>query len=299
MKKLKTLISELEIPLTAEVQIVNRRFVQSLESITLDNFSEQRARKVLENIDALVIRFTAFANKWTRKSVSNIYINGRVKTVHDLIKIGYENPKNPGNHQETLVEMQKTVFAYLADAANSMKQFAAKYINSIRDALDAIKQIPAQVKEFKIGGTIDIEDIIEEAIEKKEAVAFTKKGIMRRLLELVESASFVQIGNRTYDLRYYSDMVARTELAKAFTKATLETMKEFGDDLVTYSTHADPCPICAQFEGNIYSISGKSKIYPALPFGAEPPVHPNCGHRLIPLNESESGMAIPNSLGTI
>jgi len=49
---------------------------------------------------------------------------------------------------------------------------------------------------------------------------------------------------------------------------------------VQVSSHGTVCEICAQYEGKVYSISGKTLGYPIL--DARTPFHPNCEHSLLP-----------------
>jgi len=59
------------------------------------------------------------------------------------------------------------------------------------------------------------------------------------------------------------------------TEAIKESMKQFDEDLVEIPVHDDPCETCAPYQGQVYSVSGKSESYPELPDGG-PPWHPNC-----------------------
>jgi hypothetical protein len=54
-----------------------------------------------------------------------------------------------------------------------------------------------------------------------------------------------------------------------------------GYDLVKMSSHATTCPVCAVYQGRVYSISGRSKEYPALSVvfrNGYNNIHPNCRH---------------------
>lgn len=54
-------------------------------------------------------------------------------------------------------------------------------------------------------------------------------------------------------------------------------------DLVEVSSHNTDCDICKEFEGKVYSISGKHKEYPKLE--RKPPFHPGCRHYITPTSE--------------
>jgi hypothetical protein len=112
-------------------------------------------------------------------------------------------------------------------------------------------------------------------------------GVNRRLLqELTMKATngqYITIidknGNpEQWDLKAYASMVARTKLAEASTQAVVNTTTAIGEDLVQVSAHNTTCAVCAEFEGKIYSLSGKDPDFP--PADDLPPYHPNCAHRI-------------------
>jgi hypothetical protein len=117
----------------------------------------------------------------------------------------------------------------------------------------------------------------------------TSREIQKRTKKLFEKVfgdfDFIQVplktgGVRNYKPDKYLHMVARTEGRMTQTQAVLDRIKEYDNDLVQVSTHNNPCRICVPFEGQIYSTSGKSKIYP--PLDDAPPFHPNCEHVIFP-----------------
>lgn len=58
----------------------------------------------------------------------------------------------------------------------------------------------------------------------------------------------------------------------------------FDTDLVIMDAHGSVCPECAKYQGRVYSISGKSKIFPKVPsfFYSGCGVHPGCSHTFWP-----------------
>lgn len=50
-------------------------------------------------------------------------------------------------------------------------------------------------------------------------------------------------------------------------------------DLVIMTAHGSVCSECAKYQGRVYSISGKSRLFPKVPdFYHRGSVHPGCGH---------------------
>lgn len=55
-------------------------------------------------------------------------------------------------------------------------------------------------------------------------------------------------------------------------------------DLIIMSAHGSSCTECAKYQGRVYSISGKSTLFPKAPdfFYTHEGVHPGCGHSFFP-----------------
>jgi hypothetical protein len=82
-------------------------------------------------------------------------------------------------------------------------------------------------------------------------------------------------------------------LCEAQTKASLESCRQYENDLVQVSIHQTDCEICMEFENRIFSISGKHPIYPKLV--KKPPFHLGCRHCILPT--SEAGIALKKERG--
>ena len=69
---------------------------------------------------------------------------------------------------------------------------------------------------------------------------------------------------RSYNLASYAKMAINTVQTSAVNKATFTACESIENDLVKMSSHITSCPLCAMYQGRIYSISGKDKRYPAM-----------------------------------
>src|SRR5574344_1273551 len=75
-------------------------------------------------------------------------------------------------------------------------------------------------------------------------------------------------------------------MRNATTESQIERMDELDEDLIEVSSHAGARPLCAPYQGHVYSRTGKSTQYPSLDstsygepaglFGI------NCGHVMYP-----------------
>lgn len=127
-----------------------------------------------------------------------------------------------------------------------------------------------------------------DAIASKVSTGSTVKEAKRIMLQNMADRGITGIvdkAGRNIKLEAYAETVARTTTREATNKGVMESMTDKGYDLVRMSHHNSSCPVCIPYEGRVYSISGKSKEYPALSeaFGdTYATIHPNCVHTLEP-----------------
>lgn len=120
--------------------------------------------------------------------------------------------------------------------------------------------------------------LVEGATRKEVAEQLRRKIVQEGISDAL--TGFVDKGGRRWPLETYARMVARTTTREAVTAGTVNRLSERGSDLVEISSHANPCDICAEFDGGIYSLSGESDEYEIA--SELPPFHPNCRHVLTP-----------------
>lgn len=122
---------------------------------------------------------------------------------------------------------------------------------------------------------------------------------LRAELEKVHGEK-VEINGRSFDVRYYAEMVARTKARQATVHARHERLAALDLDLVMIVGRISN-NFCTAFLGQVFSLGGKSSKYPAyasLP-GGGPPFHPNCSKSTRPFVEElatkrEERMAEPD-----
>lgn len=87
----------------------------------------------------------------------------------------------------------------------------------------------------------------------------------------------------------YAKMVGRSSIIESQNVGSFTRAKALGNDLVKCTEFGATCPICAKYEGRVYSISGNNQNYPPLYGTALKPgyslIHPNCRHEFIPYRE--------------
>lgn len=82
-----------------------------------------------------------------------------------------------------------------------------------------------------------------------------------------------------HDIADYSSMLFNTNLTRTAINRTLYDAEYLNKDLVYIPAHNLSCPRCMEWQGRVYSISGKNKRYPKLDEAYSNGMgHPNCKH---------------------
>lgn len=219
-----------------------------------------------------------------------------------------------GNKTEYLVAMRKNIEAILADLRNGNRTWVEEAIPRVYSqglysadamlkdagistsaAFGAIHQQAAQVlaenayQRFEdvvqvIGRQVN--DIYRElALEnvRGSVVGYdTWKQTAKRFREQLAERGVTGFKDRTgrmWNMRTYTEMVARTTTMEAHLQGTANRLVEQGHDLVKVSTHRGACELCQPWQGKILSITGKTKGYPTLEEAkAAKLFHPRCRH---------------------
>ena len=137
----------------------------------------------------------------------------------------------------------------------------------LRTTEDAYRKVVAA----SVGGVIGGNDTRIDAT-KKILNGFAAGGV----------TSFVDKSGRNWNLASYAEMAARTATAQAAIEGHMQRNRELGYDLVKVSSISTTCPICAQWQGVVLSISGSTPGYLTVDAArAAGLFHPNCKHTLV------------------
>lgn len=142
---------------------------------------------------------------------------------------------------------------------------------------------------------IGIEKAVESLAEGRGALTKTEEVI--QAVKEQGITAFVDKAGHEWSLRSYGNMAVRTTVRQAQVAAVLTDDDE--QDLYEIIKIGTTCPICAVYEGRVYSKSGTSPFYPPLSdaFGKIDPagandlsnsflnIHPACQHSLVPYTE--------------
>jgi hypothetical protein len=173
--------------------------------------------------------------------------------------------------------MLKDVGASTSAAFGAIHQQAAQVLadNAFQRFEDVVQVIGRQVN-----------DIYRElALENVRGIVVgydTWKQTARRFREQLAErgvTGFKDRSGRMWNMRAYIEMHARTVCMEAHLQGTANRLVEQGYDLVKVSTHFGACELCQPWQGEILSITGKTKGYLTLEEAkAAGLFHPNCRH---------------------
>jgi len=176
------------------------------------------------------------------------------------------------------------------------EQLVSNLLGQIDEAAEAAFSTTQKVIEIgRLSGDVYREKTLG-AVLHQEA---TGKGFQASAGDVVRQwnaggiTAFTDRAGRKWSLTDYGTMATRTTAAQAQNAAVLTT---YPGDLWQISRIGSTCPVCAVYEGRVYSRSGTNPDYPPLSaaFGKIDPagtddltntyleIHPNCNHALIP-----------------
>lgn len=142
---------------------------------------------------------------------------------------------------------------------------------------------------------IEVEKKFEEVMEKyyKGRLKTVNNGIVDKqtyLTELVKkyenTQAIIPYFNKDgtvrcyHNIASYNSMLYNTNLNRAGWNRTMYDSQLLDNDLVYLPAHPFACPLCMQWQGRVYSVSGKSLKYPPKDLAIDGGVgHPNCKHQ--------------------
>lgn len=123
-----------------------------------------------------------------------------------------------------------------------------------------------------------------EAAVRGEATEIMQQNLKQMLIDRgIPAIEYTRNGKKAYmQLDTYAELVARTTAREARNTANINLGQRIGNTLVLMSTHNNSCPICAPYQGRVYSTVPGNPDFPYLydtPFSREyKTFHPRCEH---------------------
>lgn len=240
-----------------------------LESINTE-LTDIKKKKFVEKIKLSAIAADKEIKEWLVGSVSEMYVGG-VNTADDKIK--KYGIKTGGKITVEILKNAKEMSPHLASVNSLLSDAYLDFGNSMTGYVRGAEHI--------------INDTMKKQIRQKLATGRLDGASIREITKIVKEelgdqgfTVLLDRGGHKWNLKSYSEMLARTHLIKANNEATINRALDFDIDILEVSSHNTECTICLPYEGKKFSISGNSKEYGKLEI--TPPYHPNCKHSLMP-----------------
>ena len=109
-------------------------------------------------------------------------------------------------------------------------------------------------------------DTIFKAVAKSQMGMSSRQAIAEACSEWSQQGlkALTDSAGRTWTPEAYAQTIVRTNSTQAATETQFQRMEELDEDLVEISSHIGARPKCAPYQGKVFSVSGKSKQFPAL-----------------------------------
>ena len=233
---------------------------------------------VLKNLTAEIKRLEAETGKYIGSAIPREYEQG-LKDTYDYFKKNNLTMNRPSAfaqiHNDAIYGLAREMQYHIGQGVEQAGRQVLRYLDESRD--NALRKAGL------------------EASAEKIAMGSTVQDMQRNLIERLQNEGFMTVqygsGKNAYQvgLDSYATMVARSTTREAGNLARENQLIESGYDLVEMTVHYPTCDKCAQFQGRVYSLTGKDKRFPALMQTAFKSgyrnVHPNCRHSIVPYIE--------------
>lgn len=219
-------------------------------------------RSLLSQINGFLKELNKEVRVWSSRNIPKFY-EEKLRELNNYVR---ENdiPVIQTSFSKIHKPAIETIVNNLSNDLVEANNFVGRKIN------DKFKEIGLETtaEKFAVGQSVKVQKdrIIEELI-KSGIIGFTDKA------------------GRNWQIDSYANMVANTTYAEAVNRATVNQLTAWDIDLVKVSENQSACPVCAVYEGRVFSISGNDKRFPALSVaysGDHLNLHPFCKHTLIP-----------------
>ena len=244
---------------------INRlvKFYEQAEREILDRLNRALLRgnkteylaQMKKNIEAILQQLRDGNRTWCTEAIPRVYSQGlygadaMLKDTGIAIKAGFG-----AIHQQAAQVLAENAYQRFEDVV----QVIGRQVNDIYREL---------VLENVRGTVVGYDTWKQTARRYREQLA--ERGV----------TGFKDRSGRMWNMRTYTEMVARTTTMEAHLQGTANRLVEQGHDLIKVSTHIGACPLCEPWQGKVLSITGKTKGYPTLEEAkAAGLFHPNCRH---------------------
>jgi hypothetical protein len=177
------------------------------------------------------------------------------------------------------------------DVVSSIDDYLANYRQTVtaltnKDLVQARSARNGMALAFRRKGIGNFFDELAEFDKEARALGLTQRERVNSFLNTIgKNQSTITTFNRqtNYVMRWkpdaYARMYANTRDSQLRDEIFQDQLIELDSDTVQVSSHGTTTPICQQYEGKIFSLTGKNPSLPVLQ--QRPGFHPSCKHVLL------------------
>lgn len=232
-----------------------REILSAISQALVRGNKTEYLKAMLENVQLIRQDLLEGSRTWCEDALPKIYVEGGQFADSQLENAGVKLDIGYGTvHQQAAQVLAENTYQLLENVVLTIGRRTDDIYRTM--ALENIRGSVAGYETWK-----------QAATRIRERLA--EKGV----------TGFQDVAGRNWNMRSYSEMVARTSTMEAHLTGTANRLTEYGRDLVQVSTHSKPCELCIPWQGKILSLTGKTGGYPTLAQAKEKGLfHPNCKH---------------------
>lgn len=232
-----------------------RDLVQALQD---GNISNRRKQELFQKIDAIIAELTGNAGQGLADLIGTEYRSGAAVAVEQLIAAGIAREALDVTVQA--ITHQRAAQAISDDAFYSILE-ATEHMT--RDAKQRIEDAVRIANEQSL-----IQGVSRRQATQNAIAQVNKQGI---------TGMIAKNGARIPADKYMASVIQYHQ-RKAHVTATENMAVQNRRDLVYVNFVGITCPVCAVYQGRVYSISGNDSRFPKLDL--RPPYHSHCVHSM-------------------
>lgn len=203
-----------------------------------------------KNAQEILISLSKGSKTWCETAIPRVYTFATDEVDKQVGKLQAFG----GIHQQAAQVLADSAFGRMEDLTN----FIGRRVDDIYRVL-ALENMSGSVVGYKSW----------QQVARQYRKNLAEKGI----------TGFQDRAGRDWNMKSYTEMVARTTTMEAHLEGTKNRILEHGYDLVKITTHPGSCEKCLPYEGKVLSLSGKTPGYPTLAEAkAKGLFHPRCKH---------------------
>lgn len=232
-----------------------REILNEINRALLRGNKTEYLQAMLANVQAILEDLRNGSRTWCEEAIPKIYVAGVEFADEQLKSLGEKIIAGFGAiHQQAAQVLAEAAY----DRFDGVTQTIGRRVDDIYRAL-ALENIRGSVIGYKTW----------EQAAKSYREQLAERGV----------TGFEDVAGRKWNMRSYSEMVARTTTMEAHLQGTANRLLEYGHDLVKVSTHLGACEKCRPWQGKVLSLTGRTPGYPTLQEAKDAGLfHPNCRH---------------------